>query len=275
MASPNVELVRSIYSLWERGDFSSSDWAHPEIDYVIADGPARGRWFGLAGLAEGWRAWLSAWEDLSVRADEYRELDDERVVVISRYSGRGKTSGLDLEQMGAKGAILFHVRNGLVTRIVGYFELDRALADLGLETARRQTSKNEELVRRAFDAFNSGDPSFFLDHYDRDIVMRIWPPNINAGTYHGAEAVERQYSQYFGAFGGTFRVDIEKLVEVGDSVLAITKTTGRGRRSGATVQRLSVFWIATIRAGKIIRIDEPTTLEEACAIVGLSKDELN
>jgi ketosteroid isomerase-like protein len=136
-------------------------------------------------------------------------------------------------------------------------------------------SENAELVRKAFDAFNSGDPSFFLDHYDPDIVLRISPPDINSGTYHGAEAVERHYSQFFGTFGGTFRVEIEKLIEVGDTVLTISKTTARGRRSGAPVQGVLVLWIATIRGGKIIRIDEPASLEEACEIVGLSEQDIH
>jgi ketosteroid isomerase-like protein len=63
-------------------------------------------------------------------------------------------------------------------------------------------SENAALVHKAFDAFNSGDPSFFLNHYDPDIVLRISPPNLNSGTYHGAEAVERHYSQFFGLSGG-------------------------------------------------------------------------
>jgi len=131
-ASKNLDLVRSILAAWEQGDFSRAEWAHPEIEYVFADGPSPGSWRGLAGMAEVWRDWLSAWEDMNVEAQEYRELDDERVLVLSRYSGRGKTSGLELGQMGAKGATLFHIRDGKVTRFVGYWDRERALADLGL-----------------------------------------------------------------------------------------------------------------------------------------------
>jgi SnoaL-like protein len=133
MASANVDLVRSICAPWQRGDFSSVEWAHPEIEYVIADGPSPGRWTGLAGLAEGWRDFLSAWEEFGGEAEEYRELDDERVMVLYRWSGRGKASGLELGQMQTKGANVFQVRGGKVTRVVHYIEHERALADLGLD----------------------------------------------------------------------------------------------------------------------------------------------
>jgi ketosteroid isomerase-like protein len=131
--SENLDLVRSIYAAWERGDFSSAKWAHPEIEYVLVDGPLPRTWTGLAGLAEGFRDYLDAWEKYGVEAEEYRELDAEHVLVPYRQSGRGKTSGLDLGQIQSNAAMLFHICDGKVTSIVIYFDRDRALADLGLK----------------------------------------------------------------------------------------------------------------------------------------------
>jgi ketosteroid isomerase-like protein len=130
--SANLGLVRSIFADWERGDFGSAQWADPQIEWVLADGPAPRSWTGPAGLAEGTRDWLDAWEGYRIEADEYRELDDERVLVLTRYGGRGKTSGLEIGQMRTKGANVFHIRDGRVAKLVQYNDRDHALADLGL-----------------------------------------------------------------------------------------------------------------------------------------------
>jgi ketosteroid isomerase-like protein len=128
----NVAIVRSIYAAWERGDFSSAEWAHPEIELIYADGPDPGSWRGSAEMAKALRNILSAWEGVRAEADEYRELDAERVLVLDRRSARGKRSGLEIEQMLTEGAVVFHIRDAKVVRLLIYWDRERGLADLGL-----------------------------------------------------------------------------------------------------------------------------------------------
>lgn len=132
MSSENLDLVRSILATWERGDYSSAEWAHPKIEFIWADGPEPGEWKGLAEMAQSMRNWLSAWEKVHVEADEYCEMDDERVLVLAHHSGRGKTSRVEIGETGTRNAMLFHIRDGKVTKLVLYWDRDRALADLGL-----------------------------------------------------------------------------------------------------------------------------------------------
>ena len=130
--SENLDLVRSIYADWERGDWSSADWADPAIEFNIADGPVPVVVTGVRAMAESWQQWLGAWQHFSLAVEDYRELDAERVLVLTRYSGRGKTSGADISEMWTNSATLLHVRDGKVTKLVGYNSRDHALADLGL-----------------------------------------------------------------------------------------------------------------------------------------------
>ena len=131
--SENLDLVRSIYVDWERGDFSKNDWAHPQIEFVRADSPAAGQWRGLSGMATAFAEFLHAWDNFWMRATDYRELDHERVIVAARFGGRGKKSGVDLGQVWTKGASIFHIRDGQVAMLIIHTDYDRAVADLGLE----------------------------------------------------------------------------------------------------------------------------------------------
>jgi ketosteroid isomerase-like protein len=130
--SANLDLVRSIYAAWERGDFGSAEWADPEMLYEYADGPSPGTWNGLDGMAEGFRDFLGAWKDWGVVADDYVELAGGRVLVSFHFTGRGKASGLDIARVHTNGATLFVIGDGRITRVVQYLDRDRALADLGL-----------------------------------------------------------------------------------------------------------------------------------------------
>ena len=132
MSSTNLDLVRSIYAAWERGDWRSTEWADSEIELVSIGGLEPGHWTGVAGMARAWREFMSAWDDLRAEAAQYHEIDGERVLVIVNNRGRGKVSGLEIGEMDEGGANLFHVHDGKVTRIVIYSDREEALADLGL-----------------------------------------------------------------------------------------------------------------------------------------------
>jgi hypothetical protein len=79
------------------------------------------------------RGLLSAWEGYRIVVEEYRQLDDERVLVLVGNKGHAKASRIDIGPLWAGGANLLHIHDGKVTRLVIYLDRDRALADLGLE----------------------------------------------------------------------------------------------------------------------------------------------
>jgi ketosteroid isomerase-like protein len=131
--SENLDLVRSIFAKWEHGDFGSVAWSDPAIEFVLADGPAPRTWIGLDGMSAGWGDFLSVWKNWRGEAEEYRELAGDRVLVLIVGSGEGKASGLDAARVQSRGANVFHLVDGKVTRLVVYFNRQAALADLGLE----------------------------------------------------------------------------------------------------------------------------------------------
>ena len=127
--SANLDLVRSLYADWERGNFRAAGWADPDIEFVIVGGPTDGSWHGVAAMAGAMREFLAAWKGYRVEPTEYRELDAEHILVMTRDSGRGRASDVSTEQTRAH---LFHLRDGKVTRLATYWSPERALTDLGL-----------------------------------------------------------------------------------------------------------------------------------------------
>ena len=129
--SENLDLVRSIYAGWERGDFTSGDWADPEIEFGFADGPEPGSWTGIKNMADRYIEWLRGWRDFRGEPERFIEVDDTRILVFVHNTGRGRTSSLEMDQRSV--ANLFEIHAGRVTRLVLYWDRDRALADVGLE----------------------------------------------------------------------------------------------------------------------------------------------
>ena len=119
--SANLDLMRSIYADWEREDFSNADWAHLEMEYTIADGPQPGTWIGH--MPKGFRDWTSALEGYRTEAEEYRELDAGRVLVLTRASGA---------PVEATHLALYTLSGGKVTQLQVFDDRQQALEAAGL-----------------------------------------------------------------------------------------------------------------------------------------------
>jgi ketosteroid isomerase-like protein len=128
-----MDLLRALFAEWERGEFfTDAEWADPEIECVMADGPTPGAGTGLAGMATVFRDVITPFDDFRVNVEEYREIDGRRVVVLVKFSGRGKTSGMEIGRVDANNACLLDIDGGAVTRIALYWDRERLFADLDL-----------------------------------------------------------------------------------------------------------------------------------------------
>jgi ketosteroid isomerase-like protein len=129
MSAANVDLVREIYRAWGRGDFSTADWADPEIEFTLP-GPDPRVYRGIESMSRVWAGWLEMFDELSVAAEELHDAGD-KVVVEHVFRGKGRGSGIPVDEI--HGFTVMTLREGKVTRIEGHTTLESARAAAGLE----------------------------------------------------------------------------------------------------------------------------------------------
>jgi ketosteroid isomerase-like protein len=90
------------------------------------------------------------------------------------------------------------------------------------------------LVRRGYEAWNSGDREWVLEHMAEDVEWITPPDDPDPGTYKGLEGLEQYWSQWRAAVGQLNFV-IEEMIDAGDSVVIVARRQGRGEHSGLEV----------------------------------------
>lgn len=251
MASAALDLVRSIYAGWARGDFTWVAWADVEIEYERVDGPAPGSWRGLAGMDHAFRDLLDTREDRRVEAEEFHELDDERVLVVSTRAAR-----------------LFCVRKGKVVRLVQYFDRDRALADAGTSAGPGQ--ENVAVVRTLFDEFARRESEVTFRVFDEEIAWdaRSGPLAEWGRVFHGHEGVRAFWRTWLEAWDRIEFVDGPYHRAHGSQVVSWWRQRTVGRGSGLGMeQEAGIVW--TFENGRIVRAAVFWSREETFRAAGL------
>jgi ketosteroid isomerase-like protein len=131
---------------------------------------------------------------------------------------------------------------------------------------------NVELVRAAFEKFLAGRSDFGVELLDPDVewdASDLPLPDVS-GIYRGPEGVRQFWREWLAAWE-TVRFDY-RLVDTGDSVLALLDQRMRGRYTGIEVPLGQYAHVYTFRDGLIVHWKGYMRQFEALEAVGLSEE---
>ena len=107
---------------------------------------------------------------------------------------------------------------------------------------------NEELVRRGFDAFATGDIDTLRQLFDQDAIWHVPGRSPLSGDHRGLDAILGFLARTMELTGGTFRADVHDVVANDEHAVALYVT--RGEREGRTLESRDVL-VSHVRNGKL------------------------
>lgn len=111
-----------------------------------------------------------------------------------------------------------------------------------------------DLIRRGYEAWNSGDRSWVLQHLAPDVEWVTPADDPDHDVYRGHDAVISFWEEWRAAVG-PLRFDLVKMVVAEPHVLVITRRTGRGHQSGLEISD-EVCQLFTFEDDLCIRVQE-------------------
>ena len=132
------------------------------------------------------------------------------------------------------------------------------------------SQENVELLRRMFDLFSGRDMDWdaFFEIIGPDIVWEVRSDFPDAGIYRGYEGIRRLSETFDDAVEETWYEPLE-YIHTGSQVVVPLRWGGLGIGSGAAFAEREEAWVFTLRDGRIRRVSEYATRQEALEAVGL------
>jgi hypothetical protein len=89
---------------------------------------------------------------------------------------------------------------------------------------------NEELLRRAYEAFAKGDLGTVMSNFDDDIVWHEPGRNPLSGDFKGHQQVQGLFGRIFEMSGGTFSIDIHDILANDGHAVVMVRARAKGPR---------------------------------------------
>jgi ketosteroid isomerase-like protein len=132
MAQENVEIVRTAFAAFDRGDIDAVLRLCDE-DIVITQPPelpdASPEQRGHRGVLEAFAIWPEQWEDYRVEILRIAAAPADRVVVTTRTRGRGRQSGVEVRM---DFSFVFTIRDATIREMRIFVREEDALEAAGL-----------------------------------------------------------------------------------------------------------------------------------------------
>jgi ketosteroid isomerase-like protein len=131
MSEENVEIVRSIFDAWAKGEFGPALLRHLDehvLYFIPPDFPEFGVFVGPEGVGEHTRRFLAQWKRLSIEA-KHVEAAGDTVLVKCIQRGTGRVSGIEGNSFYC---MLFTFRRDKIVRMEVVMDEADALKAAGL-----------------------------------------------------------------------------------------------------------------------------------------------
>ena len=126
-----------------------------------------------------------------------------------------------------------------------------------------------EVVEAAYEAINRHDLEALLALCHPEVEYINAPDAAEPGVRVGHLGFRSAFQSLIDSFEG-YRADPQQLLSAGNRVVAIERSSGRGKASGAAFEAIHGH-VFTVVDGQIIRFEWFRTREEALEAVGLSE----
>jgi len=132
-----------------------------------------------------------------------------------------------------------------------------------------EPTDNVEIVKRALDAFSSGDADAFAALTTPGIEWTTGLGAIEGEVFHGHEGVATYFARLATAWD-SFRFLVHDVRDNGDVVVVLGRLEGRGRGGGVPVDSpVGAVW--ELREGKVWRLRAYLDPGEALRVAGLAE----